>query len=332
METKIYCPSAENLSKCARIIKNGELVAFPTETVYGLGANALSRESVKKIYAAKGRPSDNPLIVHIAKKDDVFTLASEVPEKALVVMERFMPGPVTIVLPKKNIVPDETTGGLGTVAIRMPASEIARTLIIESGCPICAPSANTSTKPSPTCAAHVFDDLNGKIPAIIDGGECSVGVESTVIDFCGGKVRLLRAGGMPIEELETAIGKIEVVRSSAVALCPGMKYKHYAPKAEVFVAALGGDIDRRMIEFYEKAVSDGKKPVIVAMNAEKRFGGKALFSAGKDYADYARVLFALLRKSDDDGYDTVICEGVSDEGMGRSVANRLSKASGGKTI
>ena len=177
MKTEIYQPTDENLAYCASLIAKGEIVAFPTETVYGLGANALCPESVKKIYAAKGRPSDNPLIVHIASSEQIDFLAASVPEKAKRVVERFMPGPVTIVHPKKEIVPDEVTGGLQTVAIRMPSSEIARKLIELSGCPICAPSANTSTRPSPTTAKHVYDDLNGKIAAIIDGGECEVGVE-----------------------------------------------------------------------------------------------------------------------------------------------------------
>lgn len=227
-----------------------------------------------------------------------------------------MPGPVTIVLPKKEIVPDEVTGGLKTVAIRMPSSEIARKLIELSGCPICAPSANTSTRPSPTTAKHVYDDLNGKIAAIIDGGECEVGVESTVIDFCAeGKVRLLRAGGMPIELLESEIGEIEVVKNSKVALCPGMKYKHYAPTAEVYLAPVGES--EKIIAAYDRFTNNGKKAVIVALDGNReKYGTRTVWSAGKDSRDYAHNLFALLRRSDDEKADVVLCESVTDDGYG----------------
>ena len=292
------------LQTAADLIRRGGLVVFPTETVYGLGANALCPESVKKIYAAKGRPSDNPLIVHIAKPEQIDFLAAAVPEKAKRVVEKFMPGPVTIVLPKKGIVPDEVTGGLKTVAIRMPSSEIARALIERSGCPICAPSANTSTRPSPTTAKHVYDDLNGKIAAIIDGGECEVGVESTVIDFCS---------------------------EGKVALCPGMKYKHHAPTAEVYLAPVGGS--DKIIAAYDRFIGAGKKTVIVALDGNReRYGDRLVWSAGKNSRDYAHNLFALLRRSDDESADVVLCEGVPDDGYGLGVENRLGKASGGKTL
>lgn len=332
MKTEIYRPTDENLAYCASLIKKGEIVAFPTETVYGLGANALCPDSVKKIYAAKGRPSDNPLIVHIASPEQVDFLASSVPEKARRVIAKFMPGPVTVVLPKRDIVPDEVTGGLKTVAIRMPSSEIACKLIALADCPICAPSANTSTRPSPTTAKHVYDDLNGKIAAIVDGGECEVGVESTVIDFCTeGKVRLLRAGGMPIETLEAEVGEIEVVKNSKVALCPGMKYKHYAPTAEVYLSPVG-ECDK-IIAAYDEFAGKGKKVVIIALEPNReKYGDRVVWSAGKDSRDYAHNLFALLRRSDDESADVVLCEGVSDDGYGLGVENRLGKASGGKTL
>lgn len=333
MDTVIYKATEENIKKCAEIIKNGGLVAFPTETVYGLGANALISKSVKDIYAAKGRPSDNPLIVHIADKHTVFEIAKTVPPLALKFMEAFMPGPVTAVLPKKSIVPDVVTGGLDTVAIRMPQNEIARTLISLSGVPVCAPSANTSGKPSPTCANHVYFDLNGKIPAILDGGDCTVGVESTVIDFTAGAPRLLRAGGMPVETIEKVIGPVTVVRNSKVALCPGMKYKHYSPDADVFMAVPGKDIKQRMADAFDKAESDGKKAVIIAMSELKdSFGNRKVWDAGKDCESYAHNLFAFLRKADDEKYSVVICQGVEEKGMGASVYNRLIKAAGGKTI
>ena len=244
-----------------------------------------------------------------------------------------MPGPVTAVLPKKSIVPDVVTGGLDTVAIRMPQNEIARTLISLSGVPVCAPSANTSGKPSPTCAKHVYFDLNGKIPAILDGGDCTVGVESTVIDFTAGAPRLLRAGGMPVETIEKVIGPVTVVRNSKVALCPGMKYKHYSPDADVFMAVPGKDIKQRMADAFDKAESDGKKAVIIAMSElNDSFGNRKVWDAGKDCESYAHNLFAFLRKADDEKYSVVICQGVEEKGMGASVYNRLIKAAGGKTI
>lgn len=333
METVIYKATKENIKKCAEIIKNGGLVAFPTETVYGLGANALLGKSVKEIYAAKGRPSDNPLIVHIADKSTVFEIAKTVPPLALKFMDAFMPGPVTAVLPKKSIVPDVVTGGLNTVAVRMPQNEIARTLISLAGVPVCAPSANTSGKPSPTCAKHVYFDLNGKIPAILDGGDCAVGVESTVIDFTLSSPRLLRAGGMPLETIEKVIGPVEVVRNSKVALCPGMKYKHYSPEAEVYMALPEGNAVERMSAAFDKAESENKKTVIIAMSSLKdSFGARTVWDAGNDCAGYAHNLFAFLRKADDEKYSVVICQGVEEKGMGASVYNRLIKAAGGKTI
>ncbi len=331
--TEILEPTDENLSYCASLLRDGELVAFPTETVYGLGANALKAESVKKIYQAKGRPSDNPLIVHIASESDVDKLALTVPDKAREVIRKFMPGPVTVVLPKREIVPNEVTGGLNTVAIRMPDNAIALELIRRSGCPVCAPSANTSTRPSPTSAHHVFSDLGGKIKAILNGGECRVGVESTVIDFCSDKPRLLRAGGMAVEKLAEVIGEIEVVKNSKVALCPGMKYKHYSPTAEVFVALVGEAQSERIIEKYRSLTAEGKRVVIVCLDDfANEFLSETVWSVGKTVDDYAQKLFALLRRSDDEGFDAVICQGVSDDGIGLSVNNRTAKACGGKFI
>ncbi len=328
MKTEIYAPSEENLEKCAQLLRDGEIVAFPTETVYGLGGNALNPDSVKKIYTAKGRPSDNPLIVHIAKKEDAYALSTFVPKAAEIIIERFMPGPVTVVLPKKEIVPSVVTGGLNTVALRLPENEIARRLIEKAGCPVCAPSANTSTRPSPTTAKHVYDDLNGKIAAIIDGGECSVGVESTVIGFDGEKPRLLRAGGMPIEELEKAIGKIEVVKNSKVALCPGMKYKHYSPSAEVYLCE-----QAELFVAYDEMEKKGGKPVVICLeDASRNAAGRSVWSVGKTSTDYAKRLFSLLRRCDDEGFTVAICQAVSEDGLGSSVMNRLEKASGGKKI
>ena len=333
MKTQIYKATPENLQTCARLLQEGESVAIPTETVYGLGGNALDESSVKKIYTAKGRPSDNPLIVHIADKSDVSKLAREIPKKAQIIIDSFMPGPITVVLPKSDIIPSVVTGGLDTVAIRMPENEIAREIIRLSGCPVCAPSANTSTRPSPTTAQHVYDDLNGKILAIVDGGECQVGVESTVIGFNGETPRLLRAGGMALEKIEEKVGKIEIVRSSKVALCPGMKYKHYSPTAQVYLLSQEDDAVEKLTSEYDEMITKGERPVIVCQTElVASMGNRNTYDAGKDVDEYARNLFALLRKSDEDGYTAVLCQSVKDDGLGLSVMNRLEKASGGNRI
>lgn len=331
MDTAIYLPTEENIKKCARLLAAGGLVAFPTETVYGLGANALMPDSVKMIYAAKGRPSDNPLIVHIASVKGIEEVAETIPDKARLFIEKFMPGPVTAVLPKRPIVPDCVTGGLKTVAVRMPSHPVAARLIAAAGVPVCAPSANISGLPSPTTAEHCYRDLAGKIPAILDGGACTVGVESTVVDFTVDPPRLLRAGGMPIEYIEEEIGRVETYSGGKVALCPGMKYKHYSPAAEVYVAPPGES--ELLLLAYDEMSEVGKRPVIVATSGfMQAAGGRAFYDAGAGAEDYARELFSLLRRADDDGYDTVLCMGTERRGMGAPLMNRLDKASGGKTL
>ena len=328
METRILQPTNENFSDCARLIQSGELVAFPTETVYGLGANALDSSAVKKVYVAKGRPSDNPLIVHVADFEMIQKLAY-VNDLAKIVMQNFMPGSVTMVLPKKDIVPYCVSGGLETVGIRMPDNEIALRLIKESGVPICAPSANTSTKPSPTSANHVYFDLRGKIHAVLDGGDCNVGVESTVIDLTGKTPRLLRAGGMPVEELEKKLGKIEIEKNTGVALCPGMKYKHYSPNAKVVLVPPCSHMCTKIKNAYDSE----KNAVIFALseNVEK-YADRTVMNVGKDAQDYAHKLFGYLRKADELGYSIIFAEGVSEEGFGLSVMNRLSKACAGNIL
>lgn len=333
MKTEIFVPSEENYEKCGRLIRSGELVAFPTETVYGLGANALDPEAVKKVYLAKGRPSDNPLIVHIASPDDIDKVARSVPDKARLVIEKFMPGSVTVVMPKRPEIPDCVTGGLDTVAVRMPLHPVALEFIRACGVPICAPSANTSTRPSPTLASHVYDDLGGKIAAILDGGACSVGVESTVIDFVGDTPRLLRAGGMPLEPLEEVIGKIQREVKSDKPLCPGMKYKHYAPSCDVTVVMPGSAQQKKAAELYDKFVSEGKKTVIMTLEGHiPAYGDRNVFNVGKDSREYAHNLFSLLRECDKEGFEAAVAEGVTDEGYGLSVMNRVCKSAGGKII
>ena len=242
MNTKILTTTKKDIAEAGEIIKNGGLVAFPTETVYGLGANALDEKAVKSIYAAKGRPSDNPLIVHIAEKEDIVPLVKEVTPAAKALIDEFFPAPLTIILEKSEIIPDATSGGLDTVAVRMPKNETARELIKASGCPVAAPSANTSGLPSPTKAQHVIDDMSGKIDAIIDGGDCDYGVESTVITLATGVPTILRPGAVTKEMLEAVLGRVEIspavlsgMAENETAASPGMKYKHYSPKAEIIL-------------------------------------------------------------------------------------------------
>ena len=256
------------VEKAADIIKSGGLVAMPTETVYGLAANALDGKAVAKIFKAKGRPMDNPLIVHISDISQIYPLVREFPEKAKILAEKFWPGPFTIILPKSDIIPDEVSAGLDTVAIRFPSNKIAQALISKS-MPLAAPSANLSGSPSPTNARHVFDDMNGRINAIIDGGECEVGVESTVITLSTDTPRLLRPGGITVEQLRKAIGNVIIddavlnpLKSGEKAASPGMKYKHYAPKAHIILLE-GSDSD------FIKYVNSHKADVSVTLMTMK---------------------------------------------------------------
>ena len=333
MKTEILLPTEENYEKCGQLIRSGQLVAFPTETVYGLGANALDLDAVGKVYAAKGRPSDNPLIVHIASPDDIGKVALYVPDKAKAVIEKFMPGSVTVVMPKRPEIPDCVTGGLNTVAVRIPSHPVALRFLQACRVPVCAPSANTSTRPSPTCAMHVYDDLNGKIAAILDGGNCDVGVESMVIDFVGARPRLLRAGGTPVEELEKVTGPICREVKSDRPLCPGMKYKHYAPAAKVTVVLPGGDQQQKAAALYDSLTAQGKKTVILALSEHiGQYADRQTIDVGKNSREYAHNLFAALRLCDKREYDAAIAEGVDESGYGLSVMNRVCKSAGGDVI
>ncbi len=323
MNTQILQFNTKNIELCAEEISKGGIVAFPTETVYGLGADALNATAVKKIYAAKGRPSDNPLICHISDRSQVekFAYITPMAEKLIDV---FMPGPLTVVLKKKNV-PDVVTGGLDTVGIRMPDHKCALALIDACKVPLCAPSANTSTKPSPTTARHVFDDLNGKIAYILDGGACGVGIESTIVDCVNGAI--LRHGGIPREEVERVVGKLGSPPKSDVPLCPGMKYKHYSPNATVILAACGDDQRQRIKTAYDNL--SGKK---VIFSTTDDYDGRNVCIVGADIREYAHNVFALFRKMDDENYDYIICEGVPEAGLGSALMNRLVKASGGNII
>ncbi len=334
MRTVILDSKEENIVRCAEHIANGGVVAFPTEMVYGLGADAFNPDAVREIFRVKGRPSDNPLIVHVHSVRGVREVAEIVPPLAEKLMSEFMPGALTLVLKKKKDLPDCVTAGLNTVGVRMPSNPVCREFLRACNVPVCAPSANTSTKPSPTCARHVYDDLYGKIPFILDGGECEIGLESTILDVSGASPRLLRAGGISLQALEKACGRnIEVVGGSTVALCPGMKYKHYSPKAEVLFSAYYGGMIERIDEVYDTLVLSGKRPVILCADFNaKKYGERKKYEMGADYEAYARSLFASLRRADADGYDTVLAEGVPSDGIGAAIINRLVKSSGGKII
>ncbi len=347
MQTKIFTGqpnglSAEELHEVGQIIRSGGLVAFPTETVYGLGGDAASPEASGKIYAAKGRPSDNPLIVHICDFAQLEEIASEVPESARVLAEAFWPGPLTMILNKNERIPYETTGGLDTVAIRMPSHPLALELIRESGCMIAAPSANTSGRPSPTTAAHVVEDLDGRIDAIIDGGAVGIGIESTIIDLTEAVPTILRPGFITQEMLAEVLGEVRLDPGLAEAgskqrpKAPGMRYRHYAPKAELTVVE-GGELAvvNHIAQLTAQAIADGKSVGIIA--AEETCGqytqGRVLsIGTRTDEADVARHLYEVLRSFDEMGVDVIYSEGFSAEGIGCAIMNRLLKAAGHKRI
>ena len=311
MKTRIIKPlNKSDLKKPAKFLRKGKLVAFPTETVYGLGANALDVDAVKKIFIAKGRPADNPLIVHIADKNDLKKLVRKIPEKAKILIEKFWPGPLTIVFEKKEIVSNIVTARQKTVAVRMPKNKIALDLIKMARVPIAAPSANTSTRPSPTKAEHVFDDLNGKIDIIVDGGKTDVGLESTVIDLTSKIPTILRPGKITKEEIEKLIGKVFAkTKSGKNVKSPGMKYKHYSPKAKVILAS------KKEIKKISKKFKDKKIGIIFC---------------GNSLEEYAKNIFSEFREMDKMGIEVILAEKVEEKGIGVAIMNRLKKAAGGK--
>ena len=308
--------------QAGKILREGGLVAFPTETVYGLGADALDEEASAKIYAAKGRPSDNPLIVHIADIEALYKLSCEVPDKALKLADKFWPGPLTMILKKSDVVPDSITGGLGTVAIRMPSHKVAAELIRTSGVYIAAPSANTSGKPSPTRASHVIKDLSGKIDMIIEDDTVDIGVESTIIDLSEEVPTILR--------IDPAI--TEGVKSGVVPKAPGMKYKHYAPDADLKIVE--GD-EAKVVEYINdnvnRLISQGYKVAVMTTEEGKHNYNKGIIvSMGHkdDELSAARHLYAVLREFDNENVDYVFSESFETDNVGRAVMNRLIKAAG----
>ena len=337
MKTKLLTTSEKDINTAGGIIADGGLVAFPTETVYGLGASAFDTGAAKKIYAAKGRPSDNPLIVHIADKLQLSDIAAEIPNEAKIVIDKFMPGPITVILKKKPSVPDTVTAGLQTVAIRFPSNETAQRLIKAAGVPIAAPSANLSGKPSPTTAAHVIADMTGRIDAIIDGGVCDVGVESTIVDFTGDKPEILRPGGVTYDDLKAAgldiiINKniLKSIGANEVPKSPGMKYKHYAPNAEVTVVEGEKDAVQKKIKELLKGV-DGKTAGVLAMYGAE-YDDAVILTAGESNREYAKNLFSALREFDNLGVEIVFAEFCEKDGYGLAVKNRLYKAAAQRVI
>jgi translation factor SUA5 len=325
------------IREAAEWIKKNECVAFPTETVYGLGANAKRSEAVKKIFFAKGRPSDNPLIIHIAGREDVDSIAESVPEKAKQLMEQFWPGPLTIILRKKpGVLADEATAGLPTVGIRMPDHPVALALIRASGLPIAAPSANRSGRPSPTSANHVLEDLQGKIAGVIDGGETGVGVESTVIDCTVEPPILFRPGGVTREAIESVIGKVElatsVARSGEKPRSPGMKYTHYAPKGTLYLVEGSPAFIQHLVD--ERRSAGMRVGVLTTEEHRQEYSADCIISCGtrKDLTTVARHLFESLRQFDREGVEIIFGETFPQKEIGLAIMNRLMKAAGHRLI
>lgn len=328
--TLYFSDSQEDLTMASALLKQGGTVIFPTETVYGLGADALNPKAVEQIFLAKGRPSDNPLIVHIANREQLSGLVAEIPEKALILMDAFWPGPLTLIFKKSSSVPKTVTGGLDTVAIRMPKQPIAHKLLDIAQIPIAAPSANLSGKPSPTEFIHVKDDMDGRVDAIIDGGNCQVGVESTVLDISGETPVLYRPGGITKEEIEAHIGTIQVVtkaKEGETPKSPGLKYKHYAPDAEIQI--LKGSFDQ--VKNYAETMAKQYKTAILTFDEFPSFSGSVMmYSLGsKDKPeDAANRLFSALRFLDGENIEYILAPEIPDSGVWSAVRNRLYRAAG----
>lgn len=347
MKAEIAVMTAENIDRKAiarggEILKNGGLVAFPTETVYGLGGNALDPKASMKIYAAKGRPSDNPLIVHIADIRDLDKIVTEVPEKARVLAEKYWPGPLTMILPKADIVPKETTGGLDSVAVRFPSDRIAQELILAAGGYVAAPSANTSGRPSPTTAGHVAEDLGEAIDMIIDGGQVNIGLESTIVDFTEDIPVVLRPGYISLEMLRETLGDVRMDKglikpdSKVHPKAPGMKYRHYAPKGQMTIVE--GDIDNvvaKINELSKEKIADGRNVAVIATDETKyryKYGTVKSIGSRKTEGSIAAGLYDILRNMDHIGAQDIYAESFSDDRLGGAIMNRMIKAAGHHVI
>ena len=330
-------PETEAILEAARILSRGGLVAFPTETVYGLGANALDGRAVARIFEAKGRPSDNPLIVHVAGRQEVEFLAKSISSTAKILMELFWPGPLTLVLPAGPAVPPETTAGLQTLAVRMPNHPVALALIRAVGVPLAAPSANLSGRPSPTTAEHVLQDLSRRIEAVLDGGPTGVGVESTVLDLTTSVPVILRPGGVTLEELRAVLGKVELepaVRSGTLAgdrpCSPGLKYIHYAPKAPLLlVEGTPEAVAAKMMELALEQQALGRRVGILSYSGSRDYSsvGEVVLAGQREKPEtVAAGLYAALRRFNELEVDLILAEGLEDSGVGLAIMNRLRKA------
>ena len=331
-----------DIERAGLIIRQGGLVAFPTETVYGLGGDALNPASSAKIYRAKGRPSDNPLIVHIAKLEDLYKITDHVSWKAKCLADKFWPGPLTMIFQKNKIVPVETTGGLESVAVRMPVHKTALYFIEAAGGFVAAPSANLSGKPSPTIAKYVIEDMDGKIDMIIDGGSVGIGLESTIVDMTGDIPIILRPGYITREMLEEVLGQVDIDStilskdSKEAPKAPGMKYRHYAPKGELKIVRGNAEVVANKINQLTKLDQEsGKKVGIIATDETKNtYFGDSIKSVGSklDETSIAQHLYLILREFDDEDVSVIYSEAFSDKGMGQAIMNRLLKAAGHQII
>ena len=336
MNTELFRIDPQNIDeklidRCADTVRRGGLVAFPTETVYGLGADATDREAAKKIYAAKGRPSDNPLIIHVARPEDAERYAHTC-ELYYKLADAFMPGPLTVILKKKDIIPSEVTGGLDSVAVRCPSHSVARALIGAAGVAIAAPSANLSGSPSPTCAEHVIGDMNGRVDAIIDGGVCDIGLESTIVKIDGDSLTMLRPGGITADALRCVCEHVQIAAAVTEALgenerplSPGMKYRHYAPSAQLVL--LDGE-DSDVTEFFVNAQKNENCAIICYSEELSLLAGEKVIEIGArdDLATQAQRLFGALRESDRFGADVIYAHLPKQEGLGLALYNRLIRA------
>ncbi len=349
METKVITidrkhPDRELLREAGILLKKGALVAFPTETVYGLGGDGLQADAAARIYEAKGRPSDNPLILHIADVSDMEKLAVDIPELAYRLAEKFWPGPLTMILKKSGMVPYTTTGGLDTVAIRMPSDEIAREIIRASGTYIAAPSANLSGRPSPTKAEHVIEDLSGRVEMIVDGGDSDIGLESSIIDLSGEVPMILRPGYITKEDFEQIVAEVEYdsavlatkPQESIVAKAPGMKYRHYAPKGQIFIvegetSAVVDKINGLTTEQESRGV---RTAVLCAEETKEQYVCRYIFSLGslKSEKEISAHLFAALRSFDTEQMEVIYSESFEDTKLTKAIMNRLRKAAGYQII
>ncbi len=324
MKTKILKANRQAIAKAAQILKNNGIVAFPTETVYGLGADAFNSAAVKKVFIAKGRPADDPLIVHVASIVDAGKAVRKIPAVARKLMKRFWPGPLTLVMPKSGRVPQEVTAGLPTVAVRMPAHPVALALCKKVG-PIAAPSANTFGKPSPTKAKHVYDDLKGKIPLILDAGSTDIGVESTIISLATKPAKLLRPGKITLEQLRKYLPIEVVTKIAKKPLAPGMKYTHYSPKTPLVLVLKPSA--GKIAAIVKKEQNKGKKAGLLC-TGRYHSGAERVIIIGKSPEAFAKKLFDALRWLDSQKLDVIIAEGLPEKGFGMAVMNRMRRAAG----